>query len=32
MSCAAAGFRFSPNGQWLVRVQGTGDEFATLLL
>jgi hypothetical protein len=27
-----AGFRFSPNGQWLVRMQGTGAGFATLLL
>jgi hypothetical protein len=27
-----AGFRFSPNSQWLVRMQGTGAGFATLLL
>src|SRR5882724_6843381 len=27
-----AGFRFSPNGQWLVRMQGTAAGFATLLL
>lgn len=27
-----AGFRFSPNSKWLVRMQGTGAGFATLLL
>jgi len=27
-----AGFRFSPNSQWLVRMQGTGAGFQTLLL
>jgi hypothetical protein len=27
-----AGFRFSPNSRWLVRMQGTGAGFATLLL
>ena len=27
-----AGFRFSPNSQWLVRMQGTGAGFSTLLL
>lgn len=27
-----AGFRFSPDSQWLVRMQGTGAGFATLLL
>lgn len=27
-----AGFRFSPNSQWLVRMQKTGAGFATLLL
>jgi hypothetical protein len=27
-----AGFRFSPNSQWLVRMQGTAAGFATLLL
>ena len=31
MSWAAAGFRFSSNDQWLVRMQGTGDGFGTLL-
>jgi hypothetical protein len=27
-----AGFRFSPNSKWLVRMQGTGAGFQTLLL
>ena len=27
-----AGFRFSPDSKWLVRMQGTGAGFATLLL
>src|SRR4029079_3389867 len=27
-----AGFRFSPDNKWLVRMQGTGAGFATLLL
>jgi hypothetical protein len=27
-----AGFRFAPNSQWLVRMQGTAAGFATLLL
>lgn len=27
-----AGFRFSPNSKWLVRMQGTGAGFSTLLL
>jgi hypothetical protein len=27
-----AGFRFSPDSRWLVRMQGTGAGFATLLL
>jgi len=27
-----AGFRFSPNSRWLVRMQGTGAGYSTLLL